>query len=122
MRGIVRAGVDTTGFGHVMTQVARCGLAHDAGFFHRLLRDAGGDQFRLRLVDDEVLKVDVAVRTVVRAESASDAPVFDDDLERAFAANRADGAANHAERIAALAAGGGDQVAVELDAVTDETR
>src|SRR5581483_6419897 len=65
---------------------------------------------------------DVAVRTVARAESAADAPVLDDHLERVATADRADGAADHAQRIAALPARGRDEVLVEPEAVADEPR
>ena len=68
----------------------------------------------------ERMQVDVAVGAVVRAQAAADAPVFDDDLERVAAADRADRAADHAQRIAALAAGSGDQVFVEAQTFADQ--
>src|SRR5712664_2749012 len=76
----------------------------------------------LRIVDHhfERMQVDVAVGTILRAEAAADAPILDDDLERIAPSNRADGAADHAERIAALPATGGDKILVEAQAIADE--
>ena len=70
--------------------------------------------------DRERMQVDIPVGAVVRAEAAADAPVLDDDFERVAAANRAHRASDHAERVAALAAGGGDQVLVEAQAFADQ--
>ena len=74
------------------------------------------------LVDLERVHVQVAVGTVARAQAAADAPVLDDDLERVAPADRADRTADHAQRIAALAARGGDQVLVEPQPFADQPR
>src|SRR5580658_10858169 len=59
------------------------------------------------------MKVNVAVGTILGAESAADAPIFDYNLQRIAAANRAHRAAHHAERILALAARRGDKILFE---------
>src|SRR6267142_1799048 len=76
----------------------------------------------LRIVDHhfERMQVDVAVGTIPRTEAAADAPILDDDFERIAPSNRADGAADHAERIAALPATGGDKILIEAQAIADE--
>ena len=66
------------------------------------------------------MHVDVAVGTVVGAQAAADAPVFDDDLQRVAPPDRADRTADHAERVATLAAGSGDQIFVEAQAFADQ--
>ena len=53
--------------------------------------------------------------------AATDAPVFDNDLERLAPADRADGAADHAQRIAATAAGGRYQVILKPQTFADQT-
>ncbi len=54
--------------------------------------------------------------TIVGAQAAADAPVFDNDFQRIAPPDRADGAADHAEWIAALPARGRHQVFVEAQA------
>lgn len=49
------------------------------------------------------MHIDVAVRTVVRAEPAADAPIFDDDVERFGPVNRIHRATDHADRVLATA-------------------
>jgi hypothetical protein len=74
MRGVVRAGVDAAWFFQVRAQIARsCFLFNDCFF-------ASG---ALGIVNHhfEWMQIDVAVRTILRAEAAPDAPVFDDDFE-----------------------------------------
>jgi len=46
--------------------------------------------------DGEWVQVDVAIRTVVGAEAAANAPILDDDFERVPAADRTHGASDHA--------------------------
>ena len=97
MRGVVRAGVHAARLFLVVAQIAGSGLADYAGFFGAFL--AGGENGQLvahRAVDAELVQVDVAVRTIVGAESAADAPIFDDDFERILAANGAHRTADHA--------------------------
>ena len=106
MRGIVRTGVHAAGLGMVVAQVAGRSLHPGAGDFPARVR--GIVEF-----DWEWMQVDVAVGTIVGAQAAADAPVFDDDFERVAAADGADGASDHAQRIAALAAGSGHQIFVE---------
>src|SRR5712664_1390772 len=68
------------------------------------------------------MPIDVAVGTILGAEAAADAPIFDDDFERISPSNRTDRAADHAERVAALAATRGDEILIEAQAIADETR
>ena len=62
---------------------------------------------------------DVPVWAVRRAEAAADAVILDHDLEVFAAMDRIDGAAGHAVRVGARAAGGGDGEAPEAHAVAD---
>src|ERR1700687_4077694 len=92
MGGVVRAGVDATGLPvEADAEVAHgCFLLHDRDLF------AGfwvGPPFLERM------HVDIAIRTILGAFAATDAPVLNDDLSRVAPAYRADGAADHAIRI-----------------------
>ena len=75
MCGIVRTGVDAAGFGMIVAEVA--GRSLDAGAGDCPARVYGIVEF-----DWEWMQIYVAVRAVVGAETASDAPIFDDDFER----------------------------------------
>ena len=101
MGGVVRASIDATGFFQIGAEIATGGFLFDGGFFAAGVIGIVGHDF-------EWMKVDVAVRAIARAETAANAPIFDDDFERVASANGADGTTDHAERIAALAAAGGD--------------
>src|SRR4051812_32907989 len=110
---IVRTRVNTTWLGKIMAQVARCSFVYHV----RLLRnpflvEAGHHR--------KFLQIDVAVRAAFDTRSAANAPIFNDDFQRSFAADGADGTAHHAQRIAAVPAGGCDQEAVEAQAVADQ--
>ena len=63
------------------------------------------------------MQINIAVRTIPRAQATTDAPILDDDFERIAAANGADRAAHHAQGIAALAATGGDQILLEAQTI-----
>lgn len=106
MRGIVRTGVYAAGFGMIVAEVAGRSLDPGAGNFPA--RVLGIVEF-----DWEWVQVDVAVGTIVGAQAASDAPIFDDHFERVSAADGAHGASDHAQRITALATGSGDEIFVE---------
>src|SRR5258707_1063497 len=113
MRCVVRARVDAARFFQVRAEIAGGCFLLDDGFF-----PAGV----LGIVREhlERVQVDVAVGAIARAEAAPDAPVFDNDFKGIAAADGADGAADHAERVAALAAGRGDEVVIEAQAVTHQ--
>src|SRR5712664_1002610 len=115
VRGVVRTGVDAAWFFQVRAEVARGSLLLDCRFF-----SAGS----LRIInhDFEWMQIDVAVGTILGAEAAADAPIFDDNFERISPSNRTDGAADHAERVAALAATRGDEILIEAQAIANETR
>src|SRR6266852_1845388 len=115
MRGVVRAGVNAAWFFQVRAKIARRRFLLDG----RLL--APGP---LRIVDHHFkwMQIDIAVGTILRAEAAADTPVLDDNFERVSPSNRANRAADHAERVAALPAARGDKILVEAQAVADQTR
>src|SRR5260370_5740330 len=113
--GIVRASVDAAWFFQMRAEIARSSFLLDG----RLL--APGP---LRIVNHhfEWMQIDVAVGAILRAEAAADAPILDDDFERISPSNRADRAADHAERVAALTATRGDEILIEAQTIADETR
>src|SRR5712664_3560876 len=113
--GVVRTGVDAAWFFQVRAEIARRCFLLACRFF-----SAGS----LRIINHhfERMQIDVAVRTILGAKAAADAPIFDDDFERMSPSNRADRAADHAERVAALAATRGDEILIEAQAIADETR
>src|SRR5260370_35976815 len=114
MRGVMWAGINTTGLFQVRAQIARSRFLFDDGFF---------EPGSFRIVDHhfERVQIDVAVGTILRAKATPDAPILDDDFERIASSNRADGTADHAQRVAALAATGGHAALIEKQAVPDET-
>jgi len=59
------------------------------------------------------MQIDVAVGTILRAQAAADAPIFDDDFERIAAPNRADRAARPCKWVAALPAARRDKILIE---------
>src|SRR5947208_4191238 len=115
VRGVVRARI----------HAARLRMFHAQIATGRLLpgrRDHPVRLLRIGDLDLERVQVEVAVRTIPNAEAATDAPVLDDDLHRVAAPDRSHGAANHAERIAARATRGRDEVLVESQPFTNQTR
>src|SRR5260221_14446346 len=100
MRGVVRACVDATWFFQVSAEIAGGRFLLNDGFFAAGVLGIVGQDFKW-------MEIDVAVGAIARTEAAADAPVLDDHFEGIAAANRSDGAADHPQRIAALAAGGG---------------
>jgi hypothetical protein len=72
MGSVMRTGIDTAGLFELVAQIARGRLVHRLGAI-RCRREA--------------VNGDVAVRTVGGAETAANAPILDDDLERVAPAN-----------------------------------
>ncbi len=74
VRGVVGAGINTTGLFQVRAQIARSRFLLDDRFFAAR---------PLRIVDHhfERVQIDVAVGTILRAKAAPDAPILDDDFE-----------------------------------------
>src|SRR5579859_1586078 len=68
------------------------------------------------------MHVDIAVRTILRAQAATDAPILDDDFQRIAPPNRADRTPHHAQRVAALPAGSRDKVFIEAQAFANQAR
>ena len=115
MCGVVRAGVDAAGFFQVRAEIAGSGFLLDDGFLAAGVFGVVGQNFKR-------MQVDIAVGTIARAETAADAPIFDDDFQGIAAANRADWAAHHAKRVAALAAACGDKITIKTQAVANQAR
>src|SRR5437879_12521 len=115
MGGVMRTSIDTTGLFQVHAEIARRSFLLDDSFL---------TPFLFWIVDHhfERMQIDIAVGTILRAEATADTPVLDDDFERIASANRADGAAHHAQRIAALAATRGDKILVKAQAIADQPR
>src|SRR2546429_7239066 len=115
MRCVVWTGVYAAGFLQVRAKIAGgCLLLDD-----RLL--AAGI---LRIVrkNFEGMQIDIAVGAIPRAEPAADAPILDDDFERIAATDGANGAPDHAKRVAALAATRGHEIALKAQPVAHQTR
>src|SRR5579884_130739 len=60
----------------------------------------------------ERMHVDVSIRTVIRAETATDAPVFNDDFQAVAAANRSHWASHHAQWVLTVTTRGGYQILI----------
>src|SRR5882757_1149041 len=115
VRGVVRARVDATRFFQVRAEVAGGRFLLDDGFLTAGVFGVVGEHF-------ERMEIDVAVGAVASAEAAADAPILDDYFEGIAAADGADGTADHAKRIAALSAGGGNEIVFEPQAVAHQAR
>ena len=113
MRRIMRTSVNTTWFLMIQTQIARSGLELHA-------RNSSARVRRVIQFNRERMHIDISIRTIVGALSATDTPVLDDDLQRIAAANGADRATNHTQRIAALPARGGHQISIESQSITNK--
>lgn len=106
---VVRACIDAARFGMVIAKVAGSRL-----LYRRLLRGSAWSR--------ELVQIDVSVRTVVRAESATYTPILNNYFKRIAAAYRTNGAPYHAEGIAALPARGRDQIMIESQTITNQSR
>lgn len=115
MRGVVGAGVNTTGLRQIGTQIAR------GGFLFYYCSGAAG-VIGIFVHHLKGMQIDVSVWAIARAETAADAPIFNDDFQRIAATNGAYWAAHHAERITALAATGGNQILLKAQAIANEPR
>ena len=110
---VVRTSVDAARGGKLRAKVA--GVRFVGGHFLFLnlhLRGRALCAFDLRLHffhHLERVHVDVAVGAKLGAFAATDAPIFDDDLEIFFATNGTDRALRHAKRIATRSTCGRDQ-------------
>ena len=115
MSRVVRARVDAAWFRMLRAEIARSGfLFHDRARTPR--------RIRIGNLNGKRMHVDIAVGTILRAQTATDAPVFDDHFQRIAAPNRTNGTTDHAERVAALPARGGYQVFVEAQAFANQAR
>ncbi len=113
MRGVVRTSINAAWFFQVRAEIARSRFLLDRCFL------VSGP---LRIVNHhfEWVQINIAVRAILRAKAAANAPILDDNFERIASSNRANGAANHTERVAALAAARGDKILIEAQAVAHE--
>src|SRR5215813_11545723 len=104
MGGVMWTGVDAAWLFQVHAEIARSGFLLDNCFLATSIFGIVGH-------NPEEMKIDITVQTIANAEPAADAPILDDDFEQIAAANRADQAADHAKRIAALATTCDDEIA-----------
>jgi hypothetical protein len=87
--GVVRAGVDATGFFQMCAEVAGgCFLLH-CGFLAAGVIGIFGHYF-------EWMEIDIAVGAIPGAEAATDAPIFDNDFQGISAPDCADRTTHHA--------------------------
>ena len=114
MRGIMRAGVNAARLFQMRAEIAGSGLLLDDRFL------AAGILWIVRQYFKR-MQIDIAVGTISRAQTAANAPILDDNFQRIPPANRADRAADHAKRVAALAATGCDEIAVKPQTVPHQT-
>ena len=105
----MRTSIDATWLLVFSAQIARGGFLFHHGFFSPWV-------FRIIRHHLKRMEVDIAIRAILRAESAAHAPIFDHDLERIPASYGAHRAAHHAKRVFALSAGCGDQIFLEAKA------
>src|SRR5207302_10310947 len=105
MRRIVRARINATGLLQVCAEIARSGFHLHNGFLAAWPIGILGHHFKR-------MQIDVAVRTIPRAKSATDTPVFNEDFERIAATYGPNGTAHHTKGIAALSAGRRDEVLI----------
>jgi hypothetical protein len=114
MRRIVRTSVHTTWFIVIVAKVAGS----------RFLSCASNHAPRMvRIVEfnREGMQVNIPVGTIVRAQPAADAPILNDYFQSVPPPDRTDGAANHAQRIAALTARCRHQILIEPQPLADQS-
>jgi len=89
-----------------MTQVARSRF---------LPRSGDHAPWVLRVVEfnRKGMEVNVSVRTIIRAQPATNAPIFNNHFQRVPPPDRPYGAANHTQRIAALSARRSNKIFIE---------
>jgi hypothetical protein len=114
MRRIMRTGIHTTRLGVVVTQIARRGFHTYTGYLVSGMR--GIVEFGRKGV-----KIDIPVRTIIRAQTTANAPVFDDHFQRVAPPDGADGASHHAKRVAALAARCSHKILIEAQTFADQS-
>ena len=89
VRSVVGTGIHTAWFSLVAAKIAGRRLFLGRGL---VVRRFSWDFF----ARGEFVKIDVAVGAILRTQSATNAPVLDDDLERIATADRAHRTTNHA--------------------------
>jgi hypothetical protein len=109
----MRTGIDAARFFLIETQIA-------GGRFSSHLRNLSSRIQKIFHLHIERMHVDIAVGTVIRTESAADAPVFNDDFKIVTAADGAYRAADHAERFSAVAARCRDEVFIPPQAIANQ--
>ena len=98
----------------VMTQIT-------GGRFHPHARDLVSGMREVIKLGGKWMQIDISVGTVVGAQTAANAPVFNDDFQRVAAADGADRASHHAKRIATLPAGSGHEIFIEAQTFANQT-
>jgi hypothetical protein len=76
---------------------------------------------RIIILHFERMQIYISVWTIARAQSASDAPVFDNYFQRIAPPDRSYRAANHTQRVAALPAARSDQILLETQTVAHKS-
>ena len=115
MRGIVRTGVDATGFLEIGAQIAGGSFLFDDRF-------AAPGMLGVFTYHLERMEVDISVRAIACAQATADAPILDDHFERIAAPNSSHRTTHHAQRVAALAARRGHQKILKAQPFADESR
>ncbi len=115
VRRVMRTRIYTARLLQMRAQIARRGLL----LHHRLLAPRVFQIFHTHL---ERVQVNISVRAIPRAQSASNAPIFDDYFQRISPPDRSDRTSDHAQRIAALPAGRGHQKVFESQSLAHRPR
>src|SRR5271156_1753263 len=115
MGRVVRASVNTTRLREIRAKVAgRRFLLHHCFFLPGHSRHVGENIERVH--------VDVAVRAILRAQPAADAPILDNHFQRIAPPNGTDRTPHHAQRVQTLATGGRAQVVIEAQSLAHQAR
>jgi hypothetical protein len=85
---VMRARINTTRLLQMRAQIARRGLLLN----HSLLSPRPLQVLHHHI---EWMQIDISIRTIPRAQAATDAPILNNDFQRIPAANRAHGTAHH---------------------------
>jgi len=93
-------------------KIAGCRLLLDHGFLPASV-------FRIVSYYLKRMQIDISIRTIARAQSAPDAPIFDNHFQRIAPPNRAYRASHHAQRIAALPATRRYQIMIKPQTIAD---
>ena len=111
MRGVVGACADATGFAFFFDAIIQIAHHRTAALLFLM---------RHRIDHGDRVHGDVSVRTVFGALSTTDAMVFDEDRQSAFAMDRVHRTSGKTFRISATSTGSGDEVVVVAESVANQ--